>query len=408
MKELKPEYKEWAAASGTPWCVTFPSGRRFFTSEQLALDEITSFKAGRPGKLKPQQQEEYRRACDALAGRNVSVLDAVHFYVAHVPVGLGKTHVGAAVAAFLLKKKEKVGDVHFTALNRSLRYLTDELGEKTPIDPLIYVKAAAFLNAQSEGTRPQRTSHVASFLRSIEAQAPGAAKKLYEHVELEESDDAPDPHFVSYLDAAIVLHHVRTERADWLGAVALKLFTGIRSFEIGRLRWRDVDLEQRIVRVGAEVAKKTRGRKARRVIDWWPDCLTDWLMLCQRKPEAFVAPETQRIRKRRGGFKPDSLAAQRRFVAWTSNTLKPELARLGVDIRKNDFRHTYATYGVAYHQNADLIALQMGHNDSRMLFAHYRNWTSQREAKDFFSLTPQKAEQIHTERTTPRTIENHG
>ena len=32
-----------------------------------------------------------------------------------------------------------------------------------------------------------------------------------------------------------------------------------------------------------------------------------------------------------------------------------ELGRLadGGDIRKNDFRHTYATYGVAYHQNAD-------------------------------------------------------
>ena len=66
-----------------------------------------------------------------------------------------------------------------------------------------------------------------------------------------------------------------------------------------------------------------------------------------------------------GGFDPESLAAQRRFVAWTSHTLKPELARLGVDIRKNDFRHTYATYGVAYHQNADLISLQMGHSAVR-------------------------------------------
>ena len=52
---------------------------------------------------------------------------------------------------------------------------------------------AEFLNAQADGTRPQRASHVASFLRSVEAHAPGAVKKLYEHVELEESDDAPVP-----------------------------------------------------------------------------------------------------------------------------------------------------------------------------------------------------------------------
>ena len=405
MKNLTPSFKSWVAGD-CKWVVGFPTGRRYFKTEQLALDEIASFQAGRPGKLKASEAEEYRMCRDLLSDREVRVLDAVRFYVEHAPRA-DSIKLGAAVTLFLAKKKERVGDVHYAALERSLRYLVDAIGEKVIVGPLIFTKAAEFLNAQADGTRPQRASHVASFLRSVEAHAPGAVKKLYEHVELEESDDAPDPHFLSYVDAAIVLHHVRTEQADWLGAVALKLFTGIRSFEIGRLRWRDVDLEQRIVRVGSEVAKRTRGRKSRRVIDWWPDCLTDWLMLCQRKNEAFVTPETQRIRHR-GGFDPESLAAQRRFVAWTSHTLKPELARLGVDIRKNDFRHTYATYGVAYHQNADLISLQMGHSDSRMLFAHYRNWTSQREAKDFFSLTPQKAEQIHAERTTPRTIENHG
>lgn len=410
MKKLKPEYKEWAANSGTPWCVGFPAGRRFFKTEQLAWDEIATFEAGRPGKLKRHEEEEYRMCRDLLSNRDVRVLDAVRFYVISVPVGLGKTTVVTAVTEFLKKKQEKVGTVHFTALERSLRYFAEAVGSKAVIDPLIHIKAAEFLNKQAEGTRPQRTSHIAAFLRYIDAQAPGAAKRLYELVNIDDEDEAPDPHFLSVVDAATMLHHVRTNFPDWLGAVALKLFTGIRSFEVGRLHWRDVDLEQRIVRIGSEVAKKTRGRKSRRVIDWWPDCLTDWLMLCQRKPEALVVPETQRFRRSKGGFDINSLAAQRRFVDWTSDLLKPEIAKVGVQILKNDLRHTYATYGVAYHQSADLISLQMGHHDSRMLFAHYRNWTSQREAKEYFALVPPEAERIYTERTTPQpqAIQNHG
>ena len=398
---LTPTHKPWVAGD-CKWVVRFPTGRRYFKTEQLGLDAISAFMAGRPGKLKPAQEEEYRMCCDLLAGQNVRVLDAVRFYVEHAPKAEALT-LEQAVERHLARKRPKVGDVHYTALEKSLTYLIDDLGGETKIGPLIYVGAAKFLNDQAEGTRPQRYSHVAALLRGVEEQAPGAVKKLAEAVELPESDEAPDPHFLSVMDAAILLHHVRQEHPCWLGAVALKLFTGIRSFEIGRLLWRDVDLEQRIVRIGSDVAKRTRGKKNRRVIDWWPDCLTDWMMLCQRPPKAMVAPIPSR-----GKFNPESLAAQRRFVAWTSHTLKSELAQLGVDLRKNDLRHTYATYGVAYHQSADQIALQLGHGDSRMLFAHYRNWTSKTEAQSFFTLSPQNAERLHAERVAPIAIQHHG
>lgn len=408
MKKLTPSFKSWVVGD-CKWVVGFPTGRRYFKTEQLAWDEINTFLAGRMGKLKPAEEEEYRAARDLLSDLGVTVLQAARFYVEHAPRVAAIT-VGEAVTAYLAKKKPRVGELHFDSLERSLRYLRDYIGPEVKVCPLIYVKAAAFLNAQAEGTRRGRAAHVAGLLNSLEEQAPKAAKKMMEIVSLDERDEAPDPHFLSYTDAAIVLHYVRSEHPDWLGAVALKLFTGIRSFEVGRLRWRDVDLEQRVVRIGSEVAKKTRGRKARRVIDWWPDCLNDWLMLVKRQPETLVAPENQLIRRHRDGFDPESLSAQRRFAVWISQKLKPESAELGVEIRNNDFRHTYATYGVAFHQSADLVALQMGHGDSRMLFSHYRNWTSQREAKDFFVLTPQKAEQIFTERLNQlnQANQNHG
>ena len=72
---------------------------------------------------------------DLLSNRDVRVLDAVRFYVEHAPRA-DSVKLGAAVTLFLAKKKDRVGKVHYTALDRSLRYLVDAIGVKTPIDPL--------------------------------------------------------------------------------------------------------------------------------------------------------------------------------------------------------------------------------------------------------------------------------
>ena len=260
---------------------------------------------------------------------------------------------------------------------------------------MIHVAAQEFINKQSDGTKPERFRHVRAFLRSVDEQAPGAYKKL---TLPQGNDEAPDPHFISVADAGVLLHHVRINHPEWLGAVALKLFTGVRSFEIGRMAWLDVVIEDRVVNIRSDVAKPSRGKRRRRVIDWWPDCLTDWLMLCHRKPQDRIVPAPVRVRDPKDGRTPSRL--DNRFVRWTSAVLRPEMGALSVDLKKNDFRHTYATYGVAFHQSADLIALQMGHTDTGMLYRHYRNWTSVREAKEYFTLTPQNAECIHAERTT--------
>ena len=92
---------------------------------------------------------------DLLSDREVRVLDAVRFYVEHAPRA-DSIKLGAAVTLFLAKKKERVGDVHYAALERSLRYLVDAIGEKVTVGPLIFTKAAEFLNAHPSARR--RTS----------------------------------------------------------------------------------------------------------------------------------------------------------------------------------------------------------------------------------------------------------
>ena len=43
---------------------------------------------------------------------------------------------------------------------------------------------------------------------------------------------------------------------------------------------------------------------------------------------------------------------------------------------KNALRHSFASYHLAAHKNAAETALQLGHMDARVLFAHYRELVS--------------------------------
>jgi integrase len=56
---------------------------------------------------------------------------------------------------------------------------------------------------------------------------------------------------------------------------------------------------------------------------------------------------------------------------------------------KNGMRHSFASYHLAYHQNAALAALELGHADTAMLFAHYRNLVRPKEAARYWQIVPQ-------------------
>ena len=58
----------------------------------------------------------------------------------------------------------------------------------------------------------------------------------------------------------------------------------------------------------------------------------------------------------------------------------------------NALRHSFASYHLAFHQNAAATALQLGHTDSRLLFEHYRELVHPEDAKAFWQITPGKDE----------------
>jgi|APSaa5957512535_1039671.scaffolds.fasta_scaffold355440_1 hypothetical protein len=54
--------------------------------------------------------------------------------------------------------------------------------------------------------------------------------------------------------------------------------------------------------------------------------------------------------------------------------------------RKNDFRHSFASYHCAMFSDPKRTAMELGHSDTKMLYQHYRELVSKALAEEYWSL----------------------
>ena len=148
--------------------------------------------------------------------------------------------------------------------------------------------------------------------------------------------------------------------AEILPFFAIGLFGGLRRAELERLDWSEVDFESNLIQVTAEKSKTA----TRRFVTLQPN-LREWL-LPNRKLKGNVTPrETFRQ-----SFNQARYAAG--IVDWPENAL----------------RHSFASYHLAAFKNAAATALELGHHDSRVTFAHYRELVRPKEAARYWKLKP--------------------
>lgn len=142
--------------------------------------------------------------------------------------------------------------------------------------------------------------------------------------------------------------------------IALGAFTGMRSSEILRLEWRDVNIERRFITVAAEKAKTA----TRRLVPIQPNLL-QWLGAGHGNSGRLF--RTQHDADRAIGY------AKRLGVEWPNNAL----------------RHSYATYRLALIADAARVALEMG-NSPQKLMTNYRELADEKEAAAWFNIVPEK------------------
>lgn len=153
---------------------------------------------------------------------------------------------------------------------------------------------------------------------------------------------------------------------EFLPFVALGAFAGLRSAEIERLEWQDIDLAGGFITVGAGKAKT----RSRRIIPIQPN-LAQWLIP--------YACQSGLIWKRTNNDLQDARAAC--------------VKASGVKWKDNGCRHSYISYRLADTQNAAQVSLEAG-NSPGVVFKHYRELVKPDAAKSWFAVAPEQPAKI--------------
>jgi integrase len=145
---------------------------------------------------------------------------------------------------------------------------------------------------------------------------------------------------------------------DILPYIAIGLFAGLRRAEIERLDWSEIDFESGLIQVKAEKAKGAR----KRFVTMQPN-LREWLLPLRKHKGNVTSGEMFRQ-----AFEQARIAAG--IEEWPDNAL----------------RHSFASYHLAHFKNAASTALELGHHDSRVTFAHYRELVKPKDADQYWNI----------------------
>ena len=162
-------------------------------------------------------------------------------------------------------------------------------------------------------------------------------------------------------EMAKLLEAARQNYPDFLPALAIGGFAGLRSAEIERLAWSDIHLAERHIVVGAAKAKTA----SRRIVPI-SDNLAVWLAPYAAK-QGKVWPGTHEA-----------------FYETQSDTA----AAAGVKWKSNALRHSYVSYRFAKIGDAGRVAGECG-NSPAIIHRHYKELVKPTDAERWFAVKPE-------------------
>ena len=150
---------------------------------------------------------------------------------------------------------------------------------------------------------------------------------------------------------------------DVLPYLALGAFAGIRTAEIVRLDWQEINFDSGYI----EIKKSKAKTKGRRLIKMQPN-LVEWL----KKARKTSGPVTPLAR-------PEKTASE-----VVGAKMKPPIAW-----RRNGLRHSYCSYRMAIVQDENVVSAEMG-NSAAMVYANYRQLVTREQAEAWFAIMPEQ------------------
>ena len=168
-------------------------------------------------------------------------------------------------------------------------------------------------------------------------------------------------------------------------ALAVWAFCGVRRAELTRLRFEDLDIKRKELRISAKAAKTGVARFVP-----LPDALLAWL---DASKSGGVAPLGKLIA---GDSEEKSEGQLNRWL----REIRPEAGLL--EWPNNALRHSFASYATAMHDDFSKVAAWLGHaRDPRLLVAKYRHAVAKDAGEAWFDVLPDAQPKV-TKATTKK------
>jgi integrase len=172
--------------------------------------------------------------------------------------------------------------------------------------------------------------------------------------------DRKAPRILSPVQARVVMTNIQKLKPHEMGFFSLALFAGVRPEELERITWDSINLKDGIVTIDAAASKVRR----RRIMELEPNALA-WLKLAHECDARL----------------PVGRMTRRRYLDYAERWL-------GFDTWPQDcLRHTAASYLLARHKNAPLVANRLGNSPS-ILLRHYQELVTAEDCATFWSISP--------------------
>lgn len=305
---------------------------------------------------------EYKQARELLYG--ASLVDAARFYSRHHGSGIKRKTVAIAVDELIEAKKSKGVSALYLA---DLRYRLGTFAKAfhCNVNALVPDDVAQFLASLKLAPRSYNNflGALRTFFRYAQKQDwLSKEADLLARVEERTAKRAPVEIFTPAQLAALLEH----SSAQLQPCVALAAFAGVRAEEILRLEWMDVERFPGFVEVAAHKAKTA----SRRIVPI-ADNLAKWLAVAPRA-EGRIWPHSK---------------------AWFFEAIRNAASAAEVNWTHNAPRHSYISYRLAEIHDVNHVALDAG-TSPKMIHKHYRELVTPAQAKSWFSIAPDVAENI--------------
>lgn len=364
------------------WWVGKKRMRRGFASLQLAKREakaIVEQLADGSGTTTEITQKElqYYRHCEQLLN-GVPLDRAVKAYVEANPTEVKQIRVKELVEEFIRRNE---ADSHLSRAQKNtikhhLTRFSDRMNR--PLNVIASKDIDEYLDDPVYAPRTRHNHRSSLMVLFNYARRKGYLPDDRRHA-VEKSEEIrfkrPDVEIYSPEQAEAMLTMADKKVVPFL---AIGLFAGLRTAEICRLNWEDLDWVGGVIRCDKNITKTNQSR----LVPLLPN-LAEWLAPYKGRKGNIV--ESTGVKEPTRVISP-----------WLTQTDNPKLPAKWID---NGMRHSFASYYLAYTQDAARTALACGHSVG-MLLGTYKTVTlngaslTQEVAKKYFEVRPQTASNV--------------